>query len=60
MAESRVDRLLRLAEEAAIEGEAEKTFALLSVMAAVDEFTRREVRALKKLAKRSEKVAADE
>jgi hypothetical protein len=51
--ESRTDRLLRLAEAAAVEGEMERTFALLGVLAAVDEFTRREVKSLKKMAKKA-------
>lgn len=56
MNESRVDRLLRLAEEAATEGDYDKTEALLDVLRPAIYLRNREIKDLEKMVK----VTADE
>lgn len=51
MDESRVERLFRMAEEAAIEGDSERTFALLGVMSAAEHLEQKERKALRKMLK---------
>ena len=51
MSESRVDRLLRLAEEAAVAGDSDKTEDILSVLAPAIYVQRLEVKALNKMTK---------
>lgn len=49
MSETRVDRLLRLAEEAAVEGDTDKTDTILSVLRPAIYVQRLEVKALRKM-----------
>ena len=51
--ESRVDRLLRLAEEAAVSGDTDKTDNLLAVTRTAIYVQRLEVKALEKMAART-------
>ena len=49
MGESRVDRLLRLAEQAAVEGDTDKSSALLEVLRPAIYLRNREVKELRRL-----------
>jgi hypothetical protein len=51
MTESRVERLLRLAEESAVAGDSDKTESILLVLAPAIYLQRLEVKALRKMAK---------
>lgn len=59
--ESRVERLMRLAEDNAINGEdPERTYALLAVAGFAEQLRRQEIRDLKKIRTIAGKVTADD